>query len=93
MPTRIERADGGLMAIAGLWEEWSNPDDKGRFSFTMLTVNADDHPFMKSYHRPEDEKRMLAILPNGSIKDWLQAPAAAASEFLRQYPSDHLRTA
>lgn len=91
--TRIERADGGLMAIAGLWEEWSDPDGKGRLSFTMLTVNADDHPFMRNYHRPEDEKRMLAILPNGSIKEWLQAPAEAASEFLRQYPSDRLRAA
>lgn len=66
---------------------------KGRFSFTMLTVNADDHPYMKKYHRPEDEKRMLAILPNGSIKDWLMAPAEASTGFLRQYPPDRLRAA
>jgi hypothetical protein len=26
--------------------------------FTMLTVNADTHPVMCQYHRPEDEKRM-----------------------------------
>jgi hypothetical protein len=24
----------------------------------MLTINADDHPFMRNYHKPEDEKRM-----------------------------------
>lgn len=90
VPARIERADGGLMAIAGLWEEWSGPDGKGHLSFTMLTVNADDHPFMRHYHRPDDEKRMLAILPNGSIKDWLNAPAETSMSFMRHYPADRL---
>jgi hypothetical protein len=28
----------------------------------MLTINADDHPFMRQYHKPEDEKRMVVIL-------------------------------
>jgi hypothetical protein len=28
----------------------------------MLTINADDHPFMRHYHKPEDEKRMVVIL-------------------------------
>lgn len=36
---------------------------------------------------------MLAILPNGSIKDWLMAPAEASMGFLRQYPPDRLRAA
>lgn len=31
-------------------------------SFTMLTINADDHGLFKNFHRPEDEKRMVVIL-------------------------------
>lgn len=48
---RIERADGGPMPIVGLWEckHW---DDGGpALSFTMLTVNADDHPVMRRFHQ------------------------------------------
>lgn len=29
----------------------------------MLTINADDHSFMRQFHKPEDEKRMVVILP------------------------------
>lgn len=59
-PTRIIRTDGKPMGIAGLWSEWNNPEDgQTLHSFTMLTINADDHDFMKHYHKPQDEKRMI----------------------------------
>ncbi|AVB19407.1 SOS response-associated peptidase [Pseudomonas avellanae] len=42
--TRIARADGELLGIAGLWEQWRDPaTDQILHSYTMLTVNADDH--------------------------------------------------
>lgn len=28
----------------------------------MLTINADDHPFMRQYYKPEDEKWMVVVL-------------------------------
>ena len=37
-------ADGAPLAIAGLWKGWAEPDGSQSFSFTMLTVNADNHP-------------------------------------------------
>ncbi|RMR69925.1 hypothetical protein ALP81_200065 [Pseudomonas savastanoi pv. fraxini] len=41
--TRIARADGELLGIAGLWEQWRDPStDQTLHSYTMLTVNADD---------------------------------------------------
>ncbi|WP_116886670.1 SOS response-associated peptidase, partial [Pseudomonas syringae] len=41
--TRIARADGELLGIAGLWEQWRDPaTDQILHSYTMLTVNADD---------------------------------------------------
>lgn len=92
--TRIARADGELMGIAGLWEQWRDPDT-GQIlhSYTMLTINADEHSFMCRYHKPQDEKRMIVILPRGLYGDWLKAPAADSMEFMRQYPADRLTVA
>ena len=92
--TRIVRADGEIMGIAGLWEQWRNPGTgETVHSFTMLTLNADDHPFMCHYHKPQDEKRMLVILPRGLYGDWLNAGASDSMEFIRQYPADRLEVA
>ncbi|EKT4473260.1 SOS response-associated peptidase [Pseudomonas putida] len=89
--TRIIRADGQVMGIAGLWEVWRDPTTHQLlYSYCMLTVNADDHPFMRNYHKPQDEKRMVVILPTGLYQDWLDAPAEASAEFMRRYPADRL---
>jgi putative SOS response-associated peptidase YedK len=92
--TRITRADGELMGIAGLWEQWRDPGTgEVLHSYTMLTINADDHPFMRNYHKPQDEKRMVVILPRGLYGDWLKAPAGDSMEFMRQYPADRMAVA
>ena len=52
------------------------------YSFTMLTVNADHHPFMRQFHKPDDEKRMIVILPRGRYEEWLGANIEYRSEFL-----------
>lgn len=88
--TRITRADGKPMGIAGLWSAWNAPSGELTHSFTMLTINADDHPFMRQYHKPEDEKRMVVILNDGDYDAWLAAPATHSSDFLRQFPADNL---
>lgn len=87
--TRIARADGAPMGIAGLWSSWKSPSGDVH-SFTMLTVNADDHALMKNFHKPGDEKRMVVILPVGAYDDWLQAEPAQSMDFMRQYPADRL---
>lgn len=90
IPTRISRKDGRLLGIAGLWEKWKDPEGKMVHSFTMLTINASEHEMMRNYHRPEDEKRMVVILPQGSYDDWLTASASESMEFMRHYPADRL---
>ncbi|SIQ99427.1 SOS response-associated peptidase [Aquipseudomonas alcaligenes] len=90
VPTRIERRDGGLLLIAGLWESWQNPAGLQVLSYSMLTVNADQHPLMSQYHRPTDEKRMVVILPSSQVEAWLRAPANESQAFLQQYPADRL---
>lgn len=45
---------------------------------------------MRNFHKPDDEKRMVVILPNGVHQDWLRAPAEESMEFMRPYPADWL---
>lgn len=80
------------MGIAGLWE--SKKTVAGMlYSFTMLTVNADDHPFMKEYHRPEKEKRMVVILLDEDYGAWLNATPEEAPAFIRQFPAEMMAVA
>jgi putative SOS response-associated peptidase YedK len=94
---KIQRRDARPFGIAGLWEwrpdksEQPNPD--GLFSFTMLTVNADDHPLMKRFHAPDDEKRMICILEPEQYDSWLGASVVESMAFMRQYPADALAAA
>ena len=91
--TRIEASDGEPLGIAGIWSTWHNPSGEIINSFTMLTINADDHPFMGNFHRPEDEKRMVVILSPAYFDEWLSARADRSARFLIPYPSDQLRVA
>lgn len=50
------------MGIAGLWSSWRNPAGDVTFSYTMQTIKADQHPFMRQFHKPDDEKRSVVIL-------------------------------
>ena len=56
----------------------------------MLTINADEHSLMRNFHRPGDEKRMVAILTEGSYEDWLAAPVEQTMEYMRPYPAEEL---
>lgn len=78
------------MGLAGLWSVWKSPAGAWVASFTMLTINADDHALMRNYHKPADEKRMVVILPEASYSDWLTAPPSRNMDFLRQYPADRM---
>ncbi len=91
VPTRIERADGEAMGLAGLWSWWKSASGEVVHSYTMLTINADTHALMRCFHKPEDEKRMVVVLPQGSYGDWLDATPNQSMDFMRQYPADLLR--
>ncbi|MDN2675627.1 SOS response-associated peptidase family protein [Janthinobacterium sp. SUN033] len=84
---RIERADGGPVAIAGIWEY--RPADQ-LLSFSMLTINADGHPLMQRFHKPDDEKRMVMILDPDQYQGWLDGSLVTEQDVYRQYPSDLL---
>lgn len=48
---------------------------------------------MKHFHKPEDEKRMVVVLPDGAYQDWLKATVEQTMEFLKPYPADQLKAA
>lgn len=86
---KIGLADDRPFGVAGLWKEWTNPDGTVDTSFTQLTMNADDHPFMNQFHRARDEKRSLIIVPAAEWDDWLgcRNPEEARS-FFQLYPPE-----
>lgn len=57
---------------------------------SMLTVNADDHPLMKNFHRPEDEKRMVVVLEKRDFDAWLDPGLVRPEVMLRCLPSEQL---
>ena len=83
VPTRIALANDEPMGVAGLWAQWRSPEGETVHSFTMMTINADDHALMRNFHKPQDEKRMIVILPPGRYDDWLQATASESGDFLQ----------
>lgn len=89
VPTRITRVDGKPMGVAGLWERWEK-DGEEIISFTLLTVNANSHALLHRYQQGGNEKRMPAILGEGTHDAWLNARHEKAKEFMRAYPANWL---
>jgi putative SOS response-associated peptidase YedK len=88
---KFTRRDGAPIAVAGLWERWRGSHSQGEIiSYTLLTVNADDHPLMRRMHKPGQEKRMLALLDPAEYDEWLGRPPGEAFELLRLYPPELL---
>lgn len=90
IPTRIARADGAPLGIAGLWSWWKSPQGEVVHSYTMLTINASEHPLMRLLHKPADEKRMVVILPEDRYDDWLQSGPDHGRAFFRPFPAEQL---
>lgn len=89
--TRIQRSDGEPMGIAGLWSTWKGPEGEV-LSFTMLTINADQHELMKNFHRATDEKRMVVVLPESAYDAWLTATPSESMGFMLPFPGNLLAT-
>lgn len=87
VPWRIRRVDGAPLGIAGLWATWTSPEGEILESFTMLTVNADGHPLMQRFHKPEDEKRMVVIFDPADYDRWLDCPKDQMMSMMTQYPA------
>lgn len=72
---RFARKDGEAWALAGIWNEWTDPaSGEIVVSYTMLTQNCDDHPLLSLMHKPDpalppEEQDKRSVIPI-ERKDW-----------------------
>ena len=81
-PYAIALKDGGMMALAGLWEMWRAPSGEWVRSATIVTCEA--NALLAPLH-----ERMPVILPPAAWSAWLgeePAVAAALKALLAPYP-------
>ena len=89
----IAGAHDDALGVAGIWEyRKDGPNGLPLLSFSMLTVNADEHPLMRRFHKPDSEKRTIVILPEERYGDWLSCSVEEAEEFLIPFPAERLKT-
>lgn len=79
----IQREDEQPFTIAALYELAQQDNELVR-SMTMLTVNADQHPLMKQFHAPDDEKRTVVVIPPHLRMEWLTADQQTARNMLKE---------
>ncbi len=89
MAAEIYRKDGQPMDIVGLCSTWRSSAGKVD-SYTMLTINADNHEAFGLLHKPQDEKRMVVILEEDDYETWLKGSVFDAQSLLKQYAATDL---
>lgn len=90
----FRRADGQPWGLAGLWNDWTDQESGEVItSYTMLTINADQHPLMSRMHRPDpklppdrQDKRSVVAIELGDVDVWLHGSIDDAKELLRVPP-------
>lgn len=94
------RADGKPWGIAGLWNEWTDPDSGEVVpNFSMITLCADSHPLMSRMHRPEYEsdgktlkveqdKRSILVMEPADWSTWLFGSEDEALSLLKLPPAE-----
>lgn len=91
----IKREDDHPFTVAAIYDDAVIDGIRIR-SFSMLTINSDNHPFMKQFHAPADEKRSIIIIPEEYRNDWLNVDRENAHEYFFEmrdefvtFPRDH----
>ena len=88
---RFKRLDGEPWGLAGLWNTWTDKTTgEIHESYTMLTVNSDDHPIMRRMHKPdpkvgpnEQDKRSVIGIEAVDVEQWLTGSIDDAKALLR----------
>ena len=94
VPWMFRRADGDPWGLAGLWNTWTDPTTGELVeSYTMLTLNADNHPLMKRMHKPDpkqplhmQDKRSVVPIEAGDVDTWLNGTVGDAAMLVRVAP-------
>ena len=90
--TKIFRSDLKPLGIAGIWTGWRSASGEVIRSFSMLTMNADNHSLMNQFHKPDEEKRMVAILEEKNYVNWLNSKDDACLQYIKPFDANLLTT-
>lgn len=93
---RFRRADGDLLGLAGLWNTWTDRETGEVYeSYTMLTINADQHPIMRRMHKPDpklppdqQDKRSVVPIELEDVHTWLAGTVEEAAQLVRPPAND-----
>lgn len=85
----IFRKDGLPFTLAAIYEN-AVIENKPVRSMSLLTINADHHPFMKQFHTPKDEKRSIIVIPENARMDWLNSNYDEANQFFFEMQDEYL---
>lgn len=96
---RFRRADGAPWALAGLYNDWVDPaTGEVVHSYTMITMNADDHPVMRLMHKPDpkfaadkQDKRSVISIEQADWAQWLTGSPDDARTLLRVPAQDLIK--
>lgn len=91
---RFRRSDGDPWGLAGLWNTWVDQQTgEVHESYTMLTINADEHPLMRRMHKPdpkyapdEQDKRSVIVIEREDEATWLHSTTDDATALLKLAP-------
>ena len=90
------RADHTPWGLAGLWNTWIDKVSGEMVeSYTMCTMNADNHPLMSRMHKPDpslaadqQDKRSVVVIEAADVEQWLTGSEADARALIRLAPGD-----
>ena len=81
---QVGAADGDMLAVAGLWETWHNPNDHSSMhSFTLLTVNADGHPSWGGCTGPRTKSACRSSLRDCTLRSGSTPPLRMPANLCR----------
>jgi putative SOS response-associated peptidase YedK len=83
VPYRIVKTDYSIFSVAGIWESWSSTNGEEVFTFSIITVNANNT--VSALHN-----RMPAILFEDEEKLWLDDSIKTSDlkSMLKPFPAD-----
>ena len=101
IPWIFRRPDAEPWGLAGLWNTWADKETGELVeSYTMLTLNADQHPLMNRMHRPDpkrppemQDKRSVVPIEPEDINTWLFGTVEQAQALIRLQPAEAFNAA
>ena len=94
----FERTDGDPWGLAGMWNTWiDKATGEVHESYTMLTLNADQHPLMNRMHKPDpkrpphmQDKRSVIPIGLADVDAWLFGTSEAAASLITLPATDEI---